>query len=346
MRLTFLCLLLALLAGPAWAQQPRPAAPPAGIAFEEEARPLRVRIDGRPVQLEALAVRRKDLGGRLPVALITHGSNTDRGRRAEIRAETMRAQARDLARRGWLAIAVVRRGYGASDGPGAPDMACPDLKIGERFAAEAKDLRAALDEALKRPDADPERAIVIGFSGGGGIALALAASAPPPALKAVVNIAGGLRAAECAPASEAGLVRAITELAPRVKAPSLWVYADNDRMFGPQLVDRMLEAARQGGMDVRRVAVPSIGEDGHSIFNSASGRRAWLQELDQSLRAWSLPAPDRNVANAWARALDLDPPASRRASTATRARRLQGDGAGQGERARLPAFRGGKPAGR
>ena len=79
----------------------------------EDPSPLRVVIRGKPVRLEALTVRRADAAGRLPIALIAHGKPNTQGRMSDQHARDYLMQARDLARRGWLAVIVMRRGFGA-----------------------------------------------------------------------------------------------------------------------------------------------------------------------------------------------------------------------------------------
>src|SRR5262249_58190862 len=75
---------------------------------------LTVEIDGKPFRLEAQIVKRPDLPGRLPVALLTHGRSAASDRNAELRAGKLKPQASDFALRGWLAVTVVRRGFGLS----------------------------------------------------------------------------------------------------------------------------------------------------------------------------------------------------------------------------------------
>ena len=86
--------------------------------------------------------------------------------------------ARDLARRGWLSVVVMRRGFGQSDGPMPAELTCDTATFLNRFAADADDLQGALDVIVKRPDADPDRAIAIGVSAGGAAVMALAARNP------------------------------------------------------------------------------------------------------------------------------------------------------------------------
>jgi pimeloyl-ACP methyl ester carboxylesterase len=158
---------------------------------------LTIREASRTYRLEAAIVRPANAAGRLPVALITHGKQRDVSEMARMRAEQMLPQARDLAHRGYLAVAVVRRGFGRSDGtPGVAENAkyvkCSVADLTRYFDVEADQLEGALRAVMARPDADPARAIAISSSVGGGVMLALAAR-KPPGLLAAVNIAGGVR---------------------------------------------------------------------------------------------------------------------------------------------------------
>ena len=62
-------------------------------------------------------MKKRDAAGKLPIALIAHGKPGSEGRMLDERAGEYVRQARDLARRGWLAVVAMRRGYGGSDGP-------------------------------------------------------------------------------------------------------------------------------------------------------------------------------------------------------------------------------------
>ena len=77
----------------------------------------RVTIAGRMYRLEALTVRRAEATGRLPIALIAHGKPANPQSMLDDHAGNFLGVARDLASRGWLAVAVIRRGFGQSDGP-------------------------------------------------------------------------------------------------------------------------------------------------------------------------------------------------------------------------------------
>ena len=83
----------------------------------------------------------------------------------------MALQARDFAARGWLAVVVIRRGYGSSDGlpgvsRGAAFMECGSDQLARGFDVEADDLEGALNVITARPDADPSRVLLFAQSYG------------------------------------------------------------------------------------------------------------------------------------------------------------------------------------
>jgi dienelactone hydrolase len=267
---------------------------------------LRVTIGGRVVRLEALAIKRADATGKLPIALIAHGKPTTQGSMLDQRPADYVRQVRDLARRGWLAVAVMRRGFGASDGPAPVPLNCASPSLLERFAADADDLEAALETIGKRADADPSRMIAIGVSAGGAAVTALSAR-NPKGLAGVVNISGGLRFPACP--KEDALVAAFKAYGAKSRVPSLWIYAKNDSFFGPALVERMQAAFLDGGGDVKLVMLDADERaDGHFIFGMTAGRFRWLPQMDAFLRFHKLPTWTRDDVNVLMRRLNAKEP--------------------------------------
>jgi dienelactone hydrolase len=254
--------------------------------FVEDSSFLQTTIGGKPVRLEALAVKSSTATGRLPIALIAHGKWATRDHISEQHAQAYAGQARDLASRGWLAIVVMRRGFGRSDGPPPVRLSCTAESLAAWFDADADDLAAALNTIGQRPDADPTRVIVIGESAGGAAAIALSAR-NPKGLLAVINVSGGFASAQCR--MEDFLVSAFRAYGAKSRVASLWIYAKNDSFFGPDLIDRMRGAFLEGGGDARLVMLEPEGKEGHAIFGSANGRSKWLFEMDSLLRALNLP---------------------------------------------------------
>src|SRR4051812_13070224 len=104
--------------------------------FVEDPGLLRVTIAGRTARLEALIVKSAHATGRLPVALITHGKPANLQNMLDDRAAAYLRQAKGLAARGWLAVVVIRRGFGQSDGPMPVSLSCRSTTFLERFSAD------------------------------------------------------------------------------------------------------------------------------------------------------------------------------------------------------------------
>ena len=263
--------------------------------FVTEAGYLRVKIDGHGYRLESLVIKRADATGRLPVALVTHGTADSPAQRLNQHPDSIEPQARDFAARGYLAVAVMRRGFGSSDGPIPASSGCPVKSYVERFNADADDLEGALKAVSERPDADPNHAIAVGVSAGGPAVIALSAR-NPAGLDGVVSISGGPVSLSC-PKREA-LIDAYRTFAEKSRVPQLWVYARNDSLFGPSLVEKLHDAALDAGADVKLVNFGAMGIDGHDIFVAPDARLSWLGEVDGFLRAhalltWSYAEVDR-----------------------------------------------------
>src|SRR3984893_4881886 len=151
---------------------------------------------------------------------------------------------------------------------------CASTSLNERFSADADDLQATLELIAQRPDADGTRAIAIGVSAGGAAVSALAARNPKNLL-GVINVSGGLRFKSCS--KDDALVVAFRSFGATSRIPNLWLYAKNDSLFGPDLVDRMRYAFLDRGGDVKLVMYDAFGTEGHSLFQN--GRHQWMMEM-------------------------------------------------------------------
>jgi len=274
-----------------------------------EESPLAVRISGRDYLLAALIVKPSDTAERLPIALIAHGSPRDNAQRPAYRVDSLLPRARDLAHRGWLTVAFLRRGFGESQGPFAEGFTCSAPDFRRALATAAEDIEAVRAVVVKRPDADPTRVLGLGVSVGGAAMLAWGATRPE-GLIGVVNVSGGtgslLPGGNC---DEDGLVSAFGSYGARARIPTLWLYAENDAYFGPALVRRMHAAYTQGGGNARLHLFGPIGQDGHALWYRFDGLLLWLPELDRFLRAHGASTWDARPVEAAANRL---PPAAHR----------------------------------
>jgi dienelactone hydrolase len=260
----------------------------------EEETFLKAEIGGWSYRLEVLVIRpAAALDQRWPVALITHGSPRTHSDRPKIRARTMKPQARDLAHRGWLAVAVVRRGFGESEGPFAEGYDCQRPNFRRALLTAADDIESIRVAVSQRTDVDMSRVLGIGTSVGGATMLAWAAKRPP-GLVGVINVAGGTgSSAPGLNCDESGLISSLATFGSEVRVPSLWLYAGNDSFFGLDLVRRMHNAFTEAGGPADLQVLANLAPDGHELFARFEGRLLWLPELDRFLRARQLPTWNR-----------------------------------------------------
>ncbi len=285
------------MAWPAWAGEPD---------VIEESGLIPVKIGGETLRLEMLFVRsRVSSPAKLPIVLISHGKPASRADMAAVHATNYRSIAQDFARRGWLAVSVVRRGYGLSEGtfPSAGNCRA-GFDLMRQFRSEAEDLAGALAVIATRKEADATRVLALGASNGAMASLALAAE-QPHAVKAVINISGGLRNKECP--FEDQLVSAFRDLGAKVSAPSLWLYAENDSYFPPSVVSRLKGAYAEGRAPVSFVMLPPVSDDGHRLFSNIEGRLRWWPEVDRFLRTQGLPTWPDGLVDELIKAQQIDP---------------------------------------
>jgi dienelactone hydrolase len=238
--------------------------------------------------LAALMVRPSEPGPH-PLALINHGAPRAGTDRRKMRPSDMLPQAREFARRGWTTVVVMRRGYGDSGGDFAEDAhACgsnPDYY--DSGLQSANDLRAAIEYLSRLPEVDPTRIISVGRSAGGFATVALTAK-PPAGLVAGISFAGGRGSPSkdevCNPGA---LINAFRFFGEKSRVPMLWIYAQNDHFFSPQLAAAFYQAFTAGGGKVQFVRAYPFGADGHALFSPA-GIPIWTPMVDAFLQSQNL----------------------------------------------------------
>lgn len=223
---------------------------------------------------------------RLPLVIINHG--TDASTREAVSMPVFYWLSRWFVERNFVVVIPQRRGHGATGGPmveaGDNCLAPNHLQAG-RNAAD--DIEAVLSYMRKQPFVDDQRVFVVGVSSGGWASLALAAR-NPPGLRGVVNFsggrgahAGGRKGAIC---SQERLIEAAGVLGSTARAPTLWIYAENDSYFPPFIATAMEHAwtAQGGAADLH--ILPAYGREGHEISDDRAGWSLWGQVLEDFLR--------------------------------------------------------------
>jgi dienelactone hydrolase len=248
-----------------------------------------------PRGLEALLIRPAG-AQQYTLALISHGTSSDAEKRHEWTPYVFYRQAIEFARRGFAALVVMRRGNGDSGGDYADRGGCCTLTSYLRTAkASADDLRAAIAAMQGRADVTTQGMIAIGVSSGGFATVALT-SDPPPGLAAAINFAGGLHRATLTGTGlrnaddEDALVSAFETLGRNSRTPTLWIYAENDTFFRPDLAHRLLAAFTASGGRAQLIDAPAFGSDGHLLF--LYGMSIWTKMVDDFLRQENLGSRD------------------------------------------------------
>jgi dienelactone hydrolase len=189
--------------------------------------------------------------GKHPLAILTHGTAAERMDRATVTPWLFLPQAIWFARRGYVVLVVVRKGYGRSTGD--QDGKFGGCQTGGRGSFveagedSAEDLRAAAKYAgEKLPEVDVGTVVSAGVSTGGFAQVALTAD-PPPGLKVAISFAGGRggdgKEHNC---DLGGVVSAFQHFGKKSRIPMLWIYSENDHWF-PSSDDAQIRRGVPGG---------------------------------------------------------------------------------------------------
>jgi len=249
----------------------------------------------RTVELEAIVVRPDD---RLPhpLAVINHGSPRSPDARPRMTPYSWWAQAVAFARRGWVAVAFMRRGYGHSQGDWAENYgSCSNPDYAAAGRAGASDIAAVARFMSAQSYVSKGKWISVGHSAGAFATVALTAD-PPHDLVAAISFAPG-RGSTAADTvcGESQLVSAFAQYGKTSRLPLLWVTAENDHFFGPRLVPLLTSAFSKAGGNVTFIQAPSFGEDGHQLFSAASGVPIWSPIVDRFLASNNLVLRDHLI---------------------------------------------------
>jgi dienelactone hydrolase len=184
-------------------------------------------------------------------------------------------------------MSVMRRGFGLSGGGYSEGLLRPcDYLAAERVAAD--DIIAAIAAARREPWVDPDH-ILLGHSTGGLTMLAVA-ERNAAGVVGIPNFDGGYHSMvkpgeACGPNRLVGTAAAFGRTA---RVPALWLYAENDQSYGPELARQMLAAYTAGGAPARLQILSPFGTDGHDFIVRAAAE-TWLPAVEPFLAEINLP---------------------------------------------------------
>jgi dienelactone hydrolase len=242
----------------------------------------------------AATILRPQAPGRYGAVVLNHGTPGSASGRARESSDLLMNAASVFARRGYVVVMPLRRGFGATGGEFAEDpgsCANPDYRKGERAAAD--DVMAAYEYTRALPYVDGNRMILAGQSAGGIVSMYAAGTRDPQGLVAVLGFAAGRGGnpdfrpgVPCAIEPVAKLLESVGR---NVKAPVLLHYAENDLYFNAQTSRLWYERFAASGARAEYVLQPPFGRDGHYIFSEVLGVRYWLPAVEQFLVKHGIP---------------------------------------------------------
>jgi len=273
--------------------------PHAAEAGENPSAPdLREQIWAIPSAVPMLAYVVRPVGeGPFPLLVINHGVALDAKERSYFPVIEFRDAALWFARQGYVVVAPVRPGYGGTaieiperglfglffSGVGN----CSDANFRDAGLAIASINKWVIEYMSVQPFIKRDEVVVVGQSGGGWGAIALA-SQNPTTVHAIIGFAAGRGGHfngkpnnNCAPDN---LVEAAAQFGRTARIPMLWIYTQNDSYFGPELTKRLRTAFEAAGGNVEYHLLPDFGDDGHFMIDSADAVQLWAPLVSEFLK--------------------------------------------------------------
>jgi dienelactone hydrolase len=220
--------------------------------------------------------------GPFPLIIINHGK--DPGHPNLQPRDRFYHMAHAFVARGYAVMVPMRQGFANSTGR-YRDHGCDMTANGY---TQAEDIRDTLEYAREQKWIDADRVVVAGQSYGGLATIALGTE-ELPGVRGLINFAGGLRDDSNGCGWRSALVSAFAEYGSQNKVPSLWMYGQNDSLFGPELVARMHDAFEQAGGKARLVEYAAFKRDSHGMLASRDGEKVWLADTMQFLERVGMP---------------------------------------------------------
>lgn len=239
-------------------------------------------VDGASLRMVGTVVRPAD-DKRHPIVVLSHGAWGPAERRREKARLDYAPLSTWLAARGFAVLVPMRRGYGASEGEMAESSGgCEQPDYTKAALTGAQDILAGLEWLRGQSFADPERVMLVGFSAGGWATLG-AASRGPGGLAAVINLSGGRGGFPMNgwPCAWTRMLDSATAFGAEVRVPSLWLYGQNDALFGPEFAEKLADAWRKGGASADLHIIAPDYADGHGVFMAEEGVAFWAPLVER-----------------------------------------------------------------
>lgn len=236
----------------------------------------------------AATILRPEGQGPYGAVILNHGVAASARERARESSDLLINSAAVFARRGYVVVLPLRRGFGATGGEMAEDPgSCADPDYFHAEANAAADVMAAYSYTRALPYVDGSHMILAGQSAGGMVSLFTAGTRNPPGLVAVLSFAGGRGGdpdlTPGVPCAVDAVGRVFEEAGKTLHVPVLFNYAENDLYFSPKVTRGWVERFNSHGAHAEYVLQPPFGKDGHYLFADTLGVRFWLPTVESFL---------------------------------------------------------------
>lgn len=228
-----------------------------------------------------VTVFRDDKREKSPYLVLNHGRPTTEADFALMKRQRFSENSRYFVSQGFVVLVPTRVGYGESGGPDVEYSGrCDRRDYAPVYAASADQTVAVLKAANNLPYVDLSRGLVVGQSFGGMTSITLSTRALP-GLMGAVNFSGGgggnPSSRPANPCSAWRLENLYKDYGTASKVPTLWLYSENDRFWGPELPKEWFASFVGAGGKARFVQLPPYKDNGHGIFtgNPAAWKAAF-----------------------------------------------------------------------
>ena len=224
--------------------------------------------------------------GPFPTLIFSHGRAGKPEERKALEYPVLRGHVAYWMRRGFAVVAPIRPGYGAT---GGADLEASTIRINkqgvcngaplfEQAIGNAADVVSEVVAwARRQPWVNNTKIVLAGQSVGGLTSVAAGARALPGVI-AYINFAGGhggnpdyTPGKSCFPES---LTSLYGKYGRTTEIPNLWLYASNDKYWGPDMPQVWHDAFAKAGGKGRLIKTgPVPDDDGHKLLSK--GGRLW-----------------------------------------------------------------------
>ncbi len=233
--------------------------------------------------------------GPFPIAILMHGrSYKDRSKPGR---ERFLQATKYFVNRGFAVWVPTRLGYGDSGTEPDPEYSgtCSGKNYLAAYEVAATTTLDVMAYAKQQSYVDPGRIVVLGQSYGGMTAITVAAK-NPSGLIAAINFAGGGGGNPETQPNEPCRPDLLKELfglyGKTAKVPSLWIYTENDKYFGPVYPKQWFaefQKLSSASQLAEYRAMPAFGDNGHFYFSR--GFSTWRPVVDDFLRRQGVAIP-------------------------------------------------------